>query len=149
MTKGLQIGLTGEARTRVGEKNIASSGYKQGPIPVFATPAMVALMEKASLRAVEDVLSPGRIAVGSMVQVRHFRATPPGMEVVATAKLVEVAGTRLIFQVEAFNEKEKIGAGIHERVIVSTGEFIASAGSEAAPPDGDQAGQKQQEPGSC
>lgn len=130
MTQELRIGLSGEFRTKVGEKNIASSGYKLGPLPVFATPAMVALMEKAALRAVEAALPSNQIAVGSMIQVRHFRSTPPGMEVVATAKLLEVTGTKLLFAVQAFNEKEKIGEGIHERVIVSTGEFVSSAASK-------------------
>jgi predicted thioesterase len=92
---------------------------------------MVALMEKAALRAVEGYLAPAEIAVGSMVQVRHFRATPPGMEVVATAKLVEVCGTRLLFEVEAFNEKEKIGGGLHERIVVPAGEFVAKSASKA------------------
>ncbi|MBO0712695.1 MAG: hypothetical protein J2P47_15595, partial [Acetobacteraceae bacterium] len=85
---------------------------------VLATPVMINLMEAAALDAVEAMLPHGHQSLGIRLDVSHHAATPVGMRVVATARLVGVEGRRLRFFVEAQDEKESIGDGTHERVVV-------------------------------
>jgi fluoroacetyl-CoA thioesterase len=116
-------GLTGEATTIVVHENTAAS-VGAGGVEVFGTPMMIALMENAAWRAVANSLDEGDVTVGTVVNVRHLAATPLGQEVRATAELIEIDGRRLIFNVEAYDEKRKIGEGQHERFIVNLERFI-------------------------
>ncbi len=126
----LKAGTVGEARTRVTEDNTAVK-FGSGKVNVFGTPAMVALMEEASIKAVDSLL-PGQYAtVGIDLKVRHMAATPIGMYVTASARLVDIDGRKLTFKVEAFDEKEKVGQGDHSRYIVELDKFIAGAESKA------------------
>jgi fluoroacetyl-CoA thioesterase len=119
----LTPGLTGEARTTVVHENSAAA-VGAGGVEVFGTPMMIALMENAAWRAVEDSLEEGDVTVGTAVNVRHLSATPLGQQVRATAELIEIDGRRLVFKVEAYDEKRKIGEGQHERFIVSLERFL-------------------------
>jgi len=119
----LTPGLTGEATTIVVHENTAAS-VGAGGVEVFGTPMMIALMENAAWRAVANSLEAGDVTVGIVVNVRHLAATPLGQHVRATAKLIEIDGRRLIFNVEAYDEKRKIGEGQHERFIVNLERFI-------------------------
>jgi fluoroacetyl-CoA thioesterase len=119
----LTPGLTGEARTIVVHENTAAF-VGAGGVEVFGTPMMIALMENAAWRAVADSLEEGDVTVGTEVFVRHLAATPLGQQVRATAELVEIDGRRLVFKVEAYDEKRKIGEGQHERFIVSLERFM-------------------------
>src|SRR6202045_163744 len=94
-----------------------------GRIRVLATPVMINLMEAAALDAVEALLPDGHQSLGIRLDVMHNAATPVGMRVVATARLVGVEGRRLKFEVEARDEKEPIGGGTHERVVVNVARF--------------------------
>lgn len=98
-----------------------------GGVAVFATPAMIALMEAAAAAAVAPALAPGETTVGTAVNVRHTAATPIGLRVTARAVLTAVAGRRLEFRVEAWDERESIGAGSHERAVVSLDRFLTRA----------------------
>ena len=131
MAQELKVGIEGEARVDVNEKNTAIA-YGSGSVSVFATPAMVGLMEKASLSSVDPLLEPGFATVGTKVNVKHLAATPLGMNVVATSRLVEVDGKRLIFEVEARDEVDLIGTGVHERFIVKLDSFIKRAAGKSA-----------------
>lgn len=124
MAGELKIGLRGEAVTRVTEDNTALA-YGSGGAKVFATPAMIGLMEKAALSSVDPLLEPGQITVGIRVDVEHLAATPIGMEVVARSELMEIDGKRLVFRVEARDEQELIGRGTHERFIVNQERFLS------------------------
>jgi fluoroacetyl-CoA thioesterase len=115
-------GLTGEATTTVVHENTAAS-VGAGGVEVFGTPMMIALMENAAWRAVADKLDEGDVTVGIVVNIRHLAATPLGQRVRATAELVEIDGRRLVFNVEAYDEKRKIGEGQHERFIVNLERF--------------------------
>jgi len=119
----LKLGMTGEATTIVAHENTAAR-VGAGGVEVFGTPMMIALMEQASWQSVANDLEPGYVTVGTLVNVRHLAATPLGQRVRATAELVEIEGRRLLFKVEAFDEKQKIGEGQHERFIVNLDRFM-------------------------
>lgn len=120
--EGLKVGITGEAKTSVTESNTAIA-MGSGGVAVFATPAMIALMENAALSSVAPFLPEGSSTVGISVESSHIAATPLGMEVIAKCELMEIDGKRLVFRVEAYDAIEKIGAGTHERFIVDVGKF--------------------------
>jgi len=85
---------------------------------VFATPAMIGLMEGASHKAVEDLLPDGQTTVGYEVHVRHLAPAPPGSTVVVVSRLAEVNGNKLLFEVTCFLGDKLIGSGTHKRAIV-------------------------------
>jgi fluoroacetyl-CoA thioesterase len=118
----LQPGLTGYARIHVGVEQTAPS-IGSGKVPVLATPVMINLIEAASLAAVEHLLPPGHQSLGIHLDVRHFAATPIGMHVEATAELTGIEGRTLSFKVEARDDKEQIGGGTHQRVVVNVARF--------------------------
>jgi fluoroacetyl-CoA thioesterase len=118
----LQPGLTGFARIHVGVEQTAPS-IGSGKVPVLATPVMINVIEAASLAAVEHLLPPGHQSLGIHLDVRHFAATPIGMHVEATAELTGIEGRTLSFKVEARDDKEPIGGGVHQRVVVNVARF--------------------------
>lgn len=120
----LKIGLICEISEEVTLNNTASA-LGSGGIDVYATPAMIALMEKAAMNAVQSALAEGLSTVGTMVNIKHMAATPVGMTVTAKAELTEIAEKRLLFKVEALDGKDKIGEGIHERFIINVEKFIS------------------------
>jgi predicted thioesterase len=115
-------GLTGSAELVVGEEHTAPR-VGSGAIRVLATPVMINLIEAAALAAVEHLLPPGHQSLGTLLHVRHIAATPVGMRVTATAILEKVDGRTLAFRVEARDERELIGDGTHERVVVNVAKF--------------------------
>ncbi len=123
MEINLQPGLVGEKQELVTEDNTAIK-YGSGEVAVYATPALVGLMEGASLNAVDHLLPAGFCTVGISISTTHTAATPTGMTVTARAELLEVHGRRLVFKVEGFDDKEPVGAGIHERYIVQMEKFM-------------------------
>jgi len=90
---------------------------------VLATPVMINLFEAAALDAVERMLPPGHQSLGTVLNVRHIAATPVGMRVTATAEVTGVEGRTIRFRVEAHDEKDLIGDGTHERVVVNVTKF--------------------------
>jgi fluoroacetyl-CoA thioesterase len=130
MAEELRPGLIGEARTTVDQAKLASY-FGSGGVDVYATPAMIALMENAAINAVDALLPDGSCSVGSLIEVRHLAATPPGVEVRARAELIEVDGRRLRFHVEAFDSLDRIGEGSHDRVVVELERLLARARAKA------------------
>ena len=126
----LKSGLKAEKADTVTEKNLASS-LGSGGLEVFATPAMIALMESAALSAVDPLLPPGWSTVGTELSVKHFSATPLGMKVSARAELLNIDGRALSFKVEAFDDAGKIGEGLHSRFIVENEKFLAKVKSKS------------------
>lgn len=127
----LRAGLIGEAETSVDRAQLASA-LGSGGIDVFATPAMIALMEKAARACVDHLLPHGAISVGTSIDVRHLAATPPGVQVRARAELIQVDQRRLVFQVTAADPTETIGEGTHERAIVDAARLLARATAKSA-----------------
>ncbi len=91
---------------------------------VFATPAMIALMEGAASECAQDELEEGMSSVGTIINAKHIAATPIGMKVSATATITEVDGRRIVFEITASDEVEVIGTAIHERFIVNSEKFL-------------------------
>ena len=118
----LKPGLRGEAGLVVSGEHTAPR-VGSGAIAVLATPVMINLMEAAALAAVERFLPPGYQSLGTVLNVRHIAATPVGMRVTAVATLEKVDGRTLAFRVEAHDERELIGDGTHERVVVNVEKF--------------------------
>ena len=119
---GLHAGLKGEATLVVGEEHTAAR-VGSGRIHVLATPVMINLFEAAALAAVESLLPEGHQSLGTVLNVRHIAATPVGMRVTATAEVTRVEGRTLHFRLEARDERDLIGDGVHERVVVNVAKF--------------------------
>jgi len=119
----LHPGITHTVTQKVEFKDTAAC-YGSGLVEVFATPAMVVLMERASYEAVLPFLGEELNTVGFEVNIRHFKPTPIGMEVKCTATLIEVDGKKLTFNVVASDEEGKIGEGTHIRYIINSKEFM-------------------------
>jgi fluoroacetyl-CoA thioesterase len=118
----VRTGLTGAAELVVGEEHTAPF-VGSGRVRVLATPVMINLMEAAALDAVEKLLPSGHQSLGIRLDVRHYAATPVGMRVRVSAELVKIDGRTLDFRVEARDEKEPIGDGLHQRVVVNVARF--------------------------
>jgi len=121
---------------KVGPKDLASN-YGTPGVDVLATMVLATLLELSSLGAVEPFLSPDQICVGSRLDFRHLAPTPVGFRVTAKAKLVEVDRRRLVFEVEARDEKELVAQGRHERFIVDRAKFQAQVAAKSAEREGD------------
>ena len=122
----LEAGIKGRQEVMVEEGNCASA-VGSGLLKVFATPAMIALMEKSAWMSGAPELGEGEGTVGTLLNVTHDAPTPIGMKVWCESTLEEVDGRRLVFSVEAFDEKGRIGGGRHERFIVGNEKFQAKA----------------------
>jgi len=119
---GIEPGLTGSAELLVGEEHTAPS-IGSGKVRVLATPVMINLIEAAALAAVEHLLPEGYQSLGTHLDVRHIAATPVGMKVKATAVVEGFSERTISFKVEARDEIELIGGGVHERVVVNVAKF--------------------------
>ncbi|MBD5114579.1 MAG: thioesterase family protein [Ruminococcaceae bacterium] len=119
----MEIGLKNTKQIKVEEKDTALT-YGSGTLKVFATPAMIALMENTAMNAVSAYLEEGEATVGTEINVKHLSATPVGGTVTCEAELAEIDGRRLVFNVKAFDDKGIIGEGTHQRFIVKTEKFL-------------------------
>ena len=113
----VEPGATGEVATTVTPDRTAEAMGNRG-VQVLATPFVIGLLEDAAGVVLKPHLPPGAATVGTMVEMRHLAATPVGMKVRAQATLLETDGRRYLFAVEAWDEKEKIAEGRHERFVV-------------------------------
>ena len=118
----LRPGLTGSYRIVVADEHTAPF-VGSGKVRVLATPVMINLFEAAALACCEHLLPAGHQSLGMRLEVRHIAATPVGMAVNATAELVKIDGRTLTFRVAAHDERELIGDGLHERVVVNVERF--------------------------
>ena len=119
----IQVGLSFTCETVADKTNVAST-VGSGSIDVFATPMMIALMEKAACECIAADLEPGQSSVGTKIDVAHTAATPVGMKVAATATVTTVDRRRVDFEVTASDECGEIGRGTHCRFIIDTDKFL-------------------------
>lgn len=127
--KEIKTGITGTSELTVSDKELAIN-VESGSLNVFATPSMIALMEKAACSCISDYLESTETTVGTEITVRHSSATPKGMKVCAEAELTEVNGRELIFSVKAYDEAGDIGEGIHRRFVVYSDKFMEKTNSK-------------------
>jgi predicted thioesterase len=120
----MEIGLKYESQTVVSEANTAAT-LGSGDMAVFATPAMVALMENAAMLAVKESLPEGSATVGTQMNTSHIKASPLGTTITASAELTAIDGRRLTFAVKAWDDKGIIGEGEHTRFIVDRERFLS------------------------
>jgi fluoroacetyl-CoA thioesterase len=130
VSENLTTGLAGSAEIVVGTRDTAPH-VGSGKIKVLATPVMVGLMEEAALNAVEGLLPQGYQTVGTRLDITHVAATPVGLRVTARAELTRIDGRRLTFRIWADDERDRIGEGTHERIIVEVVRFDARAQEKA------------------
>ena len=122
----MSTGIKGAQSVTVDEGNTASA-MGSGDLPVFATPAMIALIEKTASQSVMPYLDIGTSTVGTHLDIAHSSATPMGMTVVCETELVEIDRRRLVFSVRVYDSKGDVGSGRHERFVVDSMRFMEKA----------------------
>lgn len=120
----LQPGIRGQ-QSAVVDESVTARVMGSGTLDVYATPAMIALIEKAALVSIAPALEPGWGSVGTALNVQHLASTPLGMTVTARTELIEVDRRRLVFSAEVYDETGLVGKGTHERFLVEEAKFQA------------------------
>ncbi len=122
----LEIGMKGNAETVVTLDNTAKA-FTSGALEVFATPAMISLMEETCWKMIQPELEEGLGSVGTKVNISHTAPSAIGMTIMCEATLIEIDGRRLTFEVVCSDENGVIGLGTHERFIINNEKFMAKA----------------------
>lgn len=125
----LEKGIKGTGRQVVTEK-LTAKEMGSGELAVYATPAMIALMEETAYKSVTAELEDGMGTVGTLMNVKHVSASPVGMKITCETELTEVDGRRLVFTVKAYDTKGLIGEGVHERFVIVNEKFQAKTDSK-------------------
>lgn len=125
----MKVGIKNQIKKTVVEE-LTAKVMGSGRLDVFATPAMVAMMEEAAHTSVETELEEGQGTVGTSMTVSHLAATPVGMEVTCESELVEVDGRKLVFEIKAMDEVGLIGEARHERFIIENEKFLAKTNAK-------------------
>ncbi|MDO4167120.1 MAG: thioesterase family protein [Eubacteriales bacterium] len=120
----LEVGITGHQELVVTEE-LTAKAMGSGELNVFATPAMLALMEKTAYQSVACELEEGSGSVGTMVNLTHSAASPVGMKITCDSKLIAMDGRKLVFEIEAKDDAGVIGQATHERFIIYNEKFQA------------------------
>lgn len=123
MEFNVREGMTATMETYVTENDTASK-LGSGNLLVFSTPSMIALMENTSKSSVDLHLPFGYTTVGIDLNIKHIKPSPIGMKIRCEALLIKVEGKKLFFNVQAWDEKDKIGEGTHTRYIVNSEDFM-------------------------
>jgi len=119
----MEKGIKNELSILVADE-LCAKAMGSGTLAVYATPAMVALMEQTAAESVESYLEEGKATVGIKINVEHLAATPVGLKVTCKSELVAVENRKLVFDVEAFDEVGLIGKAYHERFIIDAERFV-------------------------
>lgn len=122
----LETGIKGTQKVTVTEANTAKT-MGSGTLDVFATPAMIALMEQTAWRSVAPYLEEGSGTVGSYLDIHHNAPTPLGMTVTCESELIQAEGRKLTFRLTAYDEAGVVGEGTHERFIIDNERFLQKA----------------------
>ncbi len=121
----LTEGLTHTSSVIVNNDNTAQA-LGSGDMPVFATPALVALMENAAMQAVASLIPKDSTTVGGFIETSHLAPSSLGATIQATATLTEVKGRKLTFTIEAKEGEKTVGKATHIRFIVERKKFLES-----------------------
>lgn len=125
----MQTGTKNTIERKVTEE-LSALSMGSGTLRVFATPAMIALIEETCWRSVAQQLEEGQGTVGTLLNVKHLAPTPLGMTVKCESELIEVDGRRIAFSVNVYDETGLVGSGTHERFIINESKFQAKANSK-------------------
>lgn len=127
----LSAGTTNTEEIMVSDSNTALS-MGSGTLRVFATPAMIALMEGTAAQSVEPLLEKGQTTVGTEISIKHVSASPVGAHIRCESTLTEVNDRALTFEVKAYDNAGLIGEGTHHRFIVDAAKFYKKATGKLA-----------------
>src|SRR4051794_6388205 len=119
----ISIGLTGEQTVTVTE-SLSAITFGSGTLPVYATPALVSLMETAALNAIHPLLPEHQTSVGTFISIKHLAASALGQTVRARAEIIQVEGNHITFTVQAWDSRQLIGEGTHIRFIIDIERFM-------------------------
>ena len=119
----ITIGLTAEQTTTV-TPSLTAQTFGSGSLPVYATPALIALMESAAVAAINHLLPPHQTSVGTSISIKHLAATALDQTVRAKAEVVGIEGNQVSFIVQAWDSKHLIGEGTHIRYVVDIERFM-------------------------
>lgn len=122
LSEDYQPGMTREETFTVQGKHTAYH-IGSGDSRVLSTPSMISFMEIVAHRLLSKHLPPEKLSVGIHVDIKHLAATPVQAEITVKARLIEIHGSRAVFEVDAWDEQEQIGTGIHQRAVVDLARF--------------------------
>ena len=132
MKNMIQKGTKGHLEQTVSD-DLCADRIGSGLVKVFATPMMIALIERTCNESVLPQLEPGQGTVGTRIDVTHISATPVGMKVWCDSEVVEVDRRRIVFSVRAYDECGLIGEGTHERFVIDTDKFLQKTDAKKSP----------------
>ena len=134
----LKTGIKGSQELTV-TKDKCAGALGSGELDVFATPAMIALIEETAWKSVVSFLEPGEGTVGTALDVRHVAATPVGLKVRCETELSLVDRRRLVFTVKVYDPFGLVGEGSHERFVIQYEKFMKKVDEKRNPPSGEPA----------
>ena len=118
----IPLGVDHEENLQVTEE-MAISFLGPGAARVLSTPHLIGFLEMTARNLIKQFVEPGEDSVGTLVNVRHLAATPIGMQIRLWAEIVSVEGRRVLCRVEAWDDRERIGEGTHERFVIDVHRF--------------------------
>src|SRR5271165_2058322 len=121
----LELGRRYQSQTRVEEWMTAEKAGNKG-VDVLSTPMLVQLIEAAAVQCIAPTLSDAEVSLGSHIDLAHLAPTPVGLIVRTEVEVIGVDGRRIQFAVTAFDEREKIAEGTHERYVMERAKFLAN-----------------------
>lgn len=124
MNSNPKIGTTGELQFVVEQKH-AIDFATDGMPAVLSTPNLIGLLERTARQALQPFLESDERSVGVEIELRHFAATPLGQQVSCVARIIQVEGTKIAFQIEARDHRELIARGLHQRAVIRVQDFAA------------------------
>lgn len=127
----IKPGLTGQSSIMVATADLASA-YGNPGVDVLSSMTLMTLLEQAAIAAIQPLLGPADMTVGSRMEMDHLAPTPPGFTVLATAELKEVAGRKLVFAIIAGDGADQVCRATHTRYVVDKTRFLAGVAAKAA-----------------
>ncbi len=131
MSAKIDVGRSFQRQTRVEEWMTAEKAGNKG-VDVLGTPILLQLIEQAAIECLAPMLSPDEISLGTNIELSHIAPTPVGFIVRTEVEVIGVDGRRVNFAVAAFDEREKIAEGTHERYVMARTKFLGNVEEKLA-----------------
>jgi len=123
MPAKLDVGRTYESQTRVEEWMTAEKAGNKG-VDVLSTPMLLQFIEDAAIQCIRPTMNDGEVSLGTFVDLAHIAPTPVGLIIRIEVEVIKTEGRRVEFAFSAFDEREKIAEGTHERYITERPKFL-------------------------